>query len=82
MLEAPHEVMQRSLQAKHQTRLKFIHLLQKEQGLQEFNMAQSRAGRDLTQQLKKYIIVNKQRLARVMQNKRSYDTLGYLMCGS
>ena len=59
MLEAWHGVMQRSLQAKHQIILKFIQLLQKEQELQEFNLAQSRVGRDLTQRLKKYIIVNK-----------------------
>ena len=77
MLEAWHGVMQRSLQAKHPTILKFIQLLQKEQGLQEFNLAQIRAGRDLTRRLKKYITVNK-RLARVIRNKQSYDTLGYL----
>ena len=52
MLEAWHGVMQRSLQAKHPIILKFIQLLQKEHGLQEFNLAQIRGGRDLTRRLK------------------------------
>ena len=77
MLEAWHGVMQRSLQAKHPTILKFIQLLQKEHGLQEFNLAQIRGGRDLTRRLKKYLIVNKH-LARVIYNRQSYGTLGYL----
>ena len=77
MLEAWHGVMQRSLQAKHPTILKFIQLLQKEQALQEFNLIQIRGGRDITRRLKKYLIVNK-RLARVIQNRHAYRTLDYL----
>ena len=79
MLEAWHGVMQRSLQEKHPTIPKFIQPLQKEHGLQEFNLAQIRGGRDLdlTRRLKKKPIVNK-RLARVIHNRQSYGTLGYL----
>ena len=66
MLEACHGVMQRSLQAKYATILKFIQLLEKGQGLQEFIQAQIRAGRDLLAQRVNnlYINVNK-RLARL-----------------
>ena len=77
MLEAWRGLMQRSLQAKHPIIFKFIKLLQKENGFQEFNLAQISGGRDLTRRLKKYLIVNK-RLARVIHNRQSYGKLGYL----